>query len=516
MNKVLKGLVAVAATAAMAIAGVAGAASATADEATYTITVNNTKSGHAYEAYQVFSGTLSNDTLSDIQWGTGVNEEGKTHFGNAAAKAKSLTDTNVARAFAKEVSNYLSSDKATSTENKTADGQTESYTISNLTAGYYFVKDTTVTGDDSHTSYIMKVVKNTTATPKSVQPTVDKKVKDEVADKDVTADEKGWGNTADHAINESFQFKLTATIPADTNLSDYKTYQVKFNDTMSKGVTFEKIDSVKVNNSDVTAADYTLSSNVAEGLKGKATWDLTIADITKLAGVNLATTETTVEVIYSAHLNEEAQVNKASGDTTNANSVNLEYSNNPNGEGFGKTADKTVYVFTYEVDNTKVKGNAQGESTGNPLQNAGFRLYSDQATSTEVKLIYDETLSAYRPVKGSETAQEMKSAENGKFNIVGLDAGTYYLKETTTPAGYNTAPLTTVTIVANHQLDDNAAPKVDLTLSKGMNNTIVDVPGSDLPETGGMGTTILYAAGAAIVLVAAFGIAFAVRRRNAR
>ena len=168
------------------------------------------------------------------------------------------------------------------------------------------------------------------------------------------------------------------------------------------------------------------------------------------------------------------------------------------------------------MDNTKVKGNAQGESTGNPLQNAGFRLYSDQATSTEVKLIYDETLSAYRPVKGSETAQEMKSAENGKFNIVGLDAGTYYLKETTTPAGYNTAPLTTVTIVANHQLDDNAAPKVDLTSSRGMNNTIVDVPGSDLPETGGMGTTILYAAGAAIVLVAAFGIAFAVRRRNAR
>ena len=283
---------------------------------------------------------------------------------------------------------------------------------------------------------------------------------------------------------------------------------------MSKGVTFEYIESVEVNGTALTGSQYTLSDNAKAGLKGEATWNLTIADIKAINGVNLATTETKVEVIYKAHLNEEAKVNHASGDTSNANSVNLEYSNNPNGEGTGKTADKTVYVFTYEMDNTKVKGDKTGQSTNDPLENAGFRLYTDSATAQEVKLIYDETLKAYRPVKDGENAQEMKSAADGKFNIVGLDAGTYYLKETTTPSGYNTAAVTTVTIAATHKMN-GATPNVDLSASTGLTNTIVDVPGSNLPSTGGMGTVLLYVAGIAVFVLAGATLVMALRRRNA-
>lgn len=521
MNKVLKGLVAVAATAAMAVAGFAGASTATADETaakTYTITVNNTKSGHVYEAYQVFAGTLSQSdagaTLSDITWGTGVTEAGKTAFGDAAQKASSLTDTESARTFAKAVSSYLSDAKATSTENKAADGQTTvNYTISNLIAGYYLVKDTTVTGDDSYTSYIMQVADDVNVTPKSVQPTVDKKVQDEAKDAEADATD-GWGNTADHAINESFKFKLTAKIPADKNLSDYQTYQVKFNDKMSTGVTFESIESVKVNGTTLSNNQYTLSDNVKEGLEGEATWSLTIDDVKAIDSVDLAAKETNVEVIYKAHLNEKAKVNHETGTTTNANSVNLEYSNNPNGEGTGKTADKTVYVFTYEVDNTKVKGDKDGQSTQDPLKDAGFRLYSDANTSNEVQLVYDTTLKAYRPIKTGESAQKMKSDADGKFNIVGLDAGTYYLKETTTPSGYNTAAVTTVTINATHQME-GTTPKVDLSQSAGLTNTIVDVPGSNLPSTGGMGTVMLYVAGIAVFVLAGATLVMALRRRNA-
>lgn len=69
MNKVLKGLVAVAATAAMAVAGFAGASTAMAAD-TYTVSVDQSDS-HAYDAYQVFTGTLAKDgsTLSDLKWG---------------------------------------------------------------------------------------------------------------------------------------------------------------------------------------------------------------------------------------------------------------------------------------------------------------------------------------------------------------------------------------------------------------------------------------------------------------
>lgn len=61
MNKVLKGLVAVAATAAMAIAGVAGASTAMAADTTHTVTITPAKSGHTYEAYQIFTGNLGAD-----------------------------------------------------------------------------------------------------------------------------------------------------------------------------------------------------------------------------------------------------------------------------------------------------------------------------------------------------------------------------------------------------------------------------------------------------------------------
>lgn len=106
MNKVLKGLVAVVSTAAMAIAGFAGAASATAAEG-YTITIENTETGHTYEAYQVFKGRLDNDTLSDIKWGEDV--DGVTlsaeKYDNKAAKdiAKELKNATDAEAFANNV-----------------------------------------------------------------------------------------------------------------------------------------------------------------------------------------------------------------------------------------------------------------------------------------------------------------------------------------------------------------------------------------------------------------------------
>ena len=75
MNKVLKGLVAVAATAAMAIAGVAGASTAMAAPDTttdYRLTIKNSAAGHTYDAYQVFKGRISDSALVDIEWGDGV------------------------------------------------------------------------------------------------------------------------------------------------------------------------------------------------------------------------------------------------------------------------------------------------------------------------------------------------------------------------------------------------------------------------------------------------------------
>ena len=533
MNKVLKGLVAVAATAAMAVAGFAGASTAMAAEGTHTVTISPAKSGHTYEAYQIFTGNLgADDSLGNVVWGSGIDQsklaaegtdalikdkDAATVSQNLAAKSSNSTD---AKAYATAFSGVLSTTHTDSSDFvSTGVG---SYTISGLSDGYYLIQDKAGTlneKNDAYTSFILKIIgADVTVAPKSTQPTVDKKIQDETGDAEAGATE-GWGNTADHDINESFQFKLDATIPAEANLADYNTYKVKFNDTMSKGVTFESIESVKVNGNNGTApntwtlsaSDYTKSDITADDTTGEQSWSLTINDvIAKCEGIKIAQ-GFTVEVIYKAHLNENATVNGANDTTTdNRNSVNLEYSNNPNAEGLGKTEDKTVYVFTFTITNKKVIDNKDGEA----LPGAGFRLYKDEDCTQEYKLVKDTTLNAYRPAKDGETAEEMKSAADGTFPIKGLDAGTYYLKETTTPKGYTTAAVKTITIKATHSISDGQ-PNVVLSQDSTLDNKIVDMKGNTLPSTGGMGTVLLYVAGIAVFVLAGATLVMALRRRNA-
>lgn len=533
MNKVLKGLVAVAATAAMAVAGFAGASTAMADEGTHTVTISPAKSDHTYEAYQIFTGNLGADgSLGNVAWGSGIDQsklaaegtdalikdkDAATVSQNLAAKSSNSTE---AKAYATAFSGVLSATHTDSGEfSSTGNG---SYTISGLSDGYYLIQDKAGTlneKNDAYTSFILKIIgADVTVAPKSTQPTVDKKIQDEPGDAEAGATE-GWGNTADHDINESFQFKLDATIPAEANLADYKTYKVKFNDTMSKGVTFESIASVKVNGNNGTGAkiwtlantDYTATTPTAAE-DGTQSWSLTIDDvIAKCEDIKIAQ-GFTVEVIYKAHLNEKATVNGANDTTTdNKNSVNLEYSNNPNAEGTGKTEDKTVYAFTFGITNKKVIDSVDGEA----LANAGFKLYKDEACTQEYELVKDDTLGAYRPAKAGESAVEMKSAADGTFPIKGLDAGTYYLKETTTPKGYTTAAVKTIKIGATHSINESGNPQVTLSSDSTFDNKIVDKKGSTLPSTGGMGTVLLYVAGIAVFVLAGATLVMALRRRNA-
>ena len=116
------------------------ATTAFADETTYSITINNSAEGHTYEAYQIFTGDLAEKdgkkVLSNIVWGRGISEAGKTALGDAAAKAETLKTEADAKAFAKEVAPYLTT--AAGSANTVTDGK---YVISGLAAGYYLVKD---------------------------------------------------------------------------------------------------------------------------------------------------------------------------------------------------------------------------------------------------------------------------------------------------------------------------------------------------------------------------------------
>ena len=364
---------------------------------TYSITINNKLNGHTYEAYQIFTGDLdknsandnapnTNAVLSNVVWGNGVTVPaegiviGEDADGN---EIKSTDATAIAEALAKKTLKLedllavltLTGNKATSTD------EGDYYLIDNLEPGYYLIKDANDSLDgkyDAYTAYIIEVLEDSTVNPKSSIPEVDKQVWDEEADAEEDH-EKGWGETADHAMNETFQFKLIATLPADVNFAEYEKYQVVFKDQMSKGITFEKVVSVKINGAEVQ--QYTLSDNAKAPFKGAAEWSLTIADI-KTATANAVdlTKGAVVEVIYNAHLNEEAVVGN---DDSNKNTVYLEYSNNPNAGGeadFGKTPEDTVWVFTYEVESTKY---ADKIETGKELPGAGFTLYTTTDGTTK-------------------------------------------------------------------------------------------------------------------------------------
>ena len=476
------------------------ATTAFAEETTYSITINNSAKDHTYEAYQIFTGDLSGTTLSNIVWGSGVSEAGQTALGDAAAKAETLKTEADAKAFAKAVAPYLTT--AAGSANTVTDGK---YVISGLAAGYYLVKDQdgSLTGDnDSYTEYIIQVVGNVTATPKSDVPEVQKKVKDINDSTDTTKTD--WQDSADYDIGDSIPFQLKATL-AD-NVSSYTTYKVVFHDTLSKGLTYNNDAKVYIDGTETNGFTVTATVNA----DGTTTLTVSCDDVKALGAGN----SSVITVEYTAKLNENAVL----GSAGNPNEVYLEYSNNPNksengNNETGETPKDVVIVFTYKTIINKV------DSENKPLTGAAFKLE---------KLIKgkDGAAGTWTTVK-EFTVDETTTS----FTFSGLDDGQYKLTETKTPAGYNTIDPIYFVIEATHdetadaptlktlnayltdangnkqtEMKDGESVNIDLgtvDLTAGsITTTVVNKSGSELPSTGGIGTTIFYVLGGVLVLAA--------------
>ena len=465
-----------------------------ADQNTFSLTLNKAVKGHTYEAYQILSGDLSADkaTLSNIKWGEGIKAEGQTALGgDAAGYAKKLADMGNNSKELKEQAQIIGANLASASGSVTVTDPDAKNVISNLKPGYYLIKDqdNSLQGQESYTEFILHVTDDVDANVKADVPSVEKKVKDT---NDTTGETTGWQDSADYDIGDDVPFQLTATLA--NNIESYKTYSLKFNDTLSKGLDYNNDAVIKLGDKDVTS--YFTPS-----------YDATAKTLTFTCDNILAfgaTNSDKIVVEYTAKLNENAVIGAAG----NPNTVYLDFSNNPNngGEGDrGKTPEDKVIVFTYKLTVNKV------DKENKPLTGAEFSLF--------------------KKVNGKDELVEVKkilstNAEGTVFGFTGLDDGTYVLRETKTPDGYNSIEDQTFTISAKHDESSDDPKLTALTgdvasgsiinlgvmLEKGeLSTDVVNNKGSVLPSTGGAGRVAIYVIGA--ILVIGGGIVLVTKKR---
>lgn len=447
---------------------------------TYTITAPATT--HQYEIYQIFTGDLSGDILSNVKWGkNGTDTEGKAVASTIIDKltaVNSKSDREILNVV-EPCANLNSIPVATITNGATY----------SAVAGYYLIKDkdNTVSGADTYTTYIVKVVNDVTISPKGNVPSFEKKVKDT---NDTTGATSDWQDSADYDIGDEVPFKLEGTVAS--NYADYKTYYFAFHDKAEAGLTFNSDVKVFVDNTEITTG-YSVVTSTTDG----DTFDVVFDNLKDIADVK-ANSKITVE--YTATLNDKA----ALGSKGNVNTAHLEFSNNPNEEQngsnkpkTGNTPDDSVIVFTYQVVVNKTKAN------GEALTGAEFTLE---------KVLKDGT---------KETVAVVKNAEGTIFTFKGLDDGDYILTETVTPATYNTIEPIRFTVTADHEIVWNGEARDAILTSLSGNVTsgtatftadldkgslttnVVNQSGATLPGTGGIGTTIFYVIGGLLMAAAA-------------
>lgn len=364
-------------------------------------------------------------------------------------------------------------------------------------------------------------------TEKTSIPTVDKQILKDSTNKTADPVSNDWANYGDSQIGQDIDYKLTGTV-AD-NIASYTKYTYEFQDTLSKGLVVNKKEADNTSPEDLHVYIVNTNTNtkteVKEGFKATVTpaadtqknselLKVSFEDLKAVKDANgtiAVDKDSKVVVTYKARLTSDVSY-EVDG---NRNTVKLVYSNNPMGEGTGTSTEKTVADYAFALDVTKV---AQDDPT--KKLEAGFKV---QVLENADNNLVGKWLSADGSLVNEASAHEFKTDKTtGEVKIPGLDAGTYQITETTTPAGYNTIAPFTIIVAPNYDsngklaglqatVKDSGMVKADKATAATIPVTIQNKKGSGLPLTGLNGVTFTWIAGGAVLCI---GVAHLIRSRK--
>ncbi len=458
----------------MGLATTAFAASGTNND-NGSITIKNAVTGETYSIYQILSlesydtdkGTYAYKATS--AWKSYV--ESSEYFsvdteGYVTASNK-LTEATAA-AFAKDALAHAKAEGSGITATKSEKATTTTVTFEDLNLGYYLLDSSLGTLCSLNTTKPSVEI-----TDKNKQPTIEKKVQED--------SNNTWGDVNDADIDQIVNFK--STVSAKPGARKYVVH-----DKMDAGLEFIGVTSIKVDDTTLTQGaenDYTV---VTTGLTDGCTFHIVFTE-TYLNSINA---DTNIVINYTANLTSNAVAG-----TGYVNETWLDYGDNQH------TEHDTTTTYTWELPIYKYYKTGEGETeTKTALAGAEFILYKGSGDNTEYAQVTNGKLTGWTKMKKDATT--LVSGSDGKIAVEGLDADTYYLEETKAPDGYNKLA-DPVTVVISHDVNTTEqGVTMTNTLKQGDANVsqveIENKSGTELPSTGGIGTTIFYVLGSILVI----------------
>lgn len=459
----------------------------------YSITVNNAQDGETYTAYKILDVSYNSSTElytytideNSVWYPLLSSEDGESYFVLTYDEENNCyVVTVVEEKTGEEIAQFLANNVPNGAEAITASVSGGSATFSNVKDGYYLITSSLGTR-----LILDTVVDGFEINSKNGIPTVEKKIVEE--DEEVDSTSASIGDTV------NFQITITAYAGAVN-------YVVT--DTLSAGLTYNNDIEIYVNDEEVDDENYEVDTSEEEiTIKFDQNYLDELTESLEMSQTE-GSTSGSIEIVikYSATLNSDATSGvDETGYGKNTNKVKLSY-----GDG-SSTEEDIVYVSTFDF--TLVKMDEDGDEI--EVEDNVYATFELTAGSVKYYFTYDEETGRYTVTSsdttGSTSEIEVKITSDEGVTIYGLEAGDYTLTETQAPTGYNI-----LTESIEITIEDDGTVKIGGKTTSDETITVVNTSGSVLPSTGGMGTTILYIAGIALVLFA--GIMLVTRRRMSR